>query len=148
MEPLKHAPPLLSQYVWCVYYYCIISPGVYIENDLTHLLTCHLIGDGHPKSLTSTHLPTVGHHSPNEPLDSFCGDYPLSLTMSAKDRAGTILQWFLALQSDMHMWEAGQVMGGGENFIISCLWFLSLFHFSWTEKTLGTGKVTALSTTA
>lgn len=96
-----------------VHYYYIIFPGVYIENDLTHLLTCHLIGGGTQKAWPPPPSPTLGHHSTNELLYGFCGDYPLSLTMSANDRAGTILKWFLPLQSATYMWEGGQVMGRG-----------------------------------
>lgn len=65
--PLYRAPrahgslPFSSQSVWCVHYYYIISPGVYMENDLTHLLTCHLIGGGTQKAWPSTPSPTVGH---------------------------------------------------------------------------------------
>lgn len=75
----------------------------------------------HPKSLTSTPSPTVGHQSTNELLYCFCGDYPLSLTMSANDRAGTILKWFLPLESATRVWEGGQVTGRGESFIIPWL---------------------------
>lgn len=75
----------------------------------------------HPKSLTSTPSPTVGHQHTNELLYTFCGDYPLSLTMSANDRAGTILKWFLPQQWATHIWEGGQVTGRGESFIIPWL---------------------------
>lgn len=121
-EPLKHTALLLSSLWMCdVHYYYIISPGVYIENDLTHLLTCHLIGGGTQKAWPQPPSPTVGHHSTNELLYGFCGDYPLSLTMSANDRAGTILKWFLPLQSATYMWVGGKVMGRGESFIIPWL---------------------------
>lgn len=63
----------------------------------------------HPKCLTST----PSSHSTNELLYGFCGDYPLSLTMSANDRAGTILKWFLPLQSATYMRGGGQMMGMG-----------------------------------
>lgn len=57
--------------------------------------------------LPPPHSPTMGHHSTNELLYGFCGDYPLSLTMSANDRAGPILKWFLPLQSATYMWAGG-----------------------------------------
>ncbi len=110
-----------------VHYYYIISPGVYIENDLTHLLTCHLIGGGTQKAWPPPPSPSVGRRSTNEPLYGFCGDYPLSLTMSANDRAGTILKWFLPLQLATYMWEGRKVMGRGESFIIAGCWTLYLF---------------------
>lgn len=38
-RPLKRAAHLVSSLCTRVHYYYIIVPGVYIENDLTHLLT-------------------------------------------------------------------------------------------------------------
>lgn len=137
-----------------VHYYYIISPGVYIENDLTHLLTCHRIGGGTQKAWPPAPSPTLGHHGTNELLYGFCGDYPLSLTMSANDRAGTILKWFLPLQPATYMWEGGLVMRRGLKASSSPGWwtvhpFLSLsFTPLVLKKTQGTGKVTAILATS
>lgn len=90
-------PPFLSLNVWCallLHYlpWCIHWKWPYTSVNMP------LHWWWHPKSLTSTPSPTLGHHGTNELLYGFCGDYPLSLTMSANDRAGAILKWFLPLQ--------------------------------------------------
>lgn len=127
-EPLKHTALLLSSLRMCdVHYYYIISPGVYIENDLTHLLTCHLIGGGTQKAWPPPPSTTMGHHSTNELLYGFCGDYPLSLTMSANDRAGTILKWFLPLQSPRTCEREGKWWGGVKASSSLGWWALHLF---------------------
>lgn len=92
--PLKHTALLHSSIsVWCallLHYlrWCIHWKWPYTSVNMSSHWWWH------PKSLTSNPSPTVGHHSTNELLYTFCGDYPLSLTMSANDRAGTVLKVF------------------------------------------------------
>lgn len=72
-----------------------------------------------PKKADLHPSPTTGHHSTRAPLNSFCGDYPLSLTMSANDRAGSVLKWFLPHSQHTHQQERKWWVGSG--FIIPWL---------------------------
>lgn len=85
----------------------------------------------HPKCLTST----PSSHNTNELLYGFCGDYPLSLTMSANDRAGTSLKWFLPLQSAAYMRGGGQMMGVRLHHPLAG-WLFIYFSFRFTPLVL------------
>lgn len=102
-----HSPPLpFSQCVMCAWLLHYLSRCIHRKWPYTSVnMSSHWWW--HPKSWPPSPplAPSlmVRHH-----CTGFCGDYPLSLTMSANDRAGAILKWFLPSQSATYVGEGGQ----------------------------------------
>lgn len=149
-KPLKQRALLFSPHnVWSVHYYYIIFPGVYIVNDLTHLLTCHLIGGGTQKAWPPPHPPLRDASAPMNcsTLSVVIIHYPWQCQPMTEQ--AQFYRDFYLYSSHAHMRERASDGERGElhhppggstlHLFLSVLLFLCL-------KT-GTGKVSALSAT-